>query len=117
MVVVRGVVVVMVAVMGKVEAVLVVVCVARPARAKAGEPPHHPLSRPQQKLTRGLTLLDAGVDEVGSEGGYVCLGLANHYTGSYYWGRSLGVGAPLPRGARRLPWCARGPAVLGSDGM
>ena len=47
-----------------VEAALEVVCAARPARAGAGEPPHHPLTRPQHKLKRGLVLLDAGADEV-----------------------------------------------------
>jgi hypothetical protein len=43
-----------------------------------------------------LAQLDCTLDECGGERSYVGLGLNNHFTGGYYWGRASGPGAAMP---------------------
>ena len=43
-----------------------------------------------------LAQLDATSAQVGGSGAFVGLGLNNHFTGGYYWGRSSGPGAAMP---------------------
>jgi hypothetical protein len=42
-----------------------------------------------------LATLDCTLAQVGGDGAYCGLGLNNHLTGGYYWGRSTGVGAAM----------------------
>ena len=55
-----------------------------------------------------LAVLDASEAMCGT-GAFVGLGLNNHFTGSYYWGRSSGAGASLPAPGVRLAPTATGP--------
>ena len=43
-----------------------------------------------------LANLDCNVDDVGGLQSFVGLGLNNHLTGGYYWGRASGPGAAMP---------------------
>ena len=43
-----------------------------------------------------LARLDCGLDAAGGDGAYCGLGLNNHFTGGYYWGRASGPGAAMP---------------------
>ncbi len=43
-----------------------------------------------------LATLDCDLDECGGPAAYLGLGLNNHFTGGYYWGRSSGPGAAMP---------------------
>ncbi len=43
-----------------------------------------------------LATLDTTLAQVGGDGAYLGLGLNNHMTGGYYWGRSSGIGAAMP---------------------
>jgi len=49
-----------------------------------------------------LACLDASASECGGSDAFVGLGLNNHFTGGYYWGRSSGPGAALPAPGVRL---------------
>jgi hypothetical protein len=48
-----------------------------------------------------LAVLDATAEQCGEEA-YVGLGMNNHYTGGYYWGRSSGPGAAMEAPGMRL---------------
>ena len=43
-----------------------------------------------------LARLDVELEHAGGEEAYVGLGLNNHFTGGYYWGRASGPGAAMP---------------------
>lgn len=53
-----------------------------------------------------LATLDCTLAQVGGAGAFLSLGLNNHLTGGYYWGRSSGRGAAMP---------APGVALTGDD--
>ena len=43
-----------------------------------------------------LARLDVTLEQAGGVGSFVGLGLNNHFTGGYYWGRASGPGAAMP---------------------
>ena len=43
-----------------------------------------------------LATLDCTLAQAGGEGAYLSLGVNNHATGGYYWGRSSGPGSAMP---------------------
>ncbi|EOD37740.1 hypothetical protein EMIHUDRAFT_251966 [Emiliania huxleyi CCMP1516] len=59
-----------------------------------------------------LANLDATLEQCGGAGAFLGLGVNNHYTGGYYWGRSSGPGAAMPAPGVRVAVGAAGSVAL-----